>query len=89
MKVLKFGADWCPGCVVMKPRFAEIEKENPWLETEFFDADRNPDDLKKWNVNDVLPCFIFIDKEGKEILRMDGEISKEKLLEVINENKDK
>ncbi len=89
MKVLKFGADWCPGCLVMKPRFAEIEQENPWLETEFFDADRNPDDLKKWNVSDVLPCFVFIDKEDNEILRMDGEISKDKLIEVINENKDK
>jgi len=25
MKVLKFGAVWCPGCLVMRPRWAEIE----------------------------------------------------------------
>jgi len=34
MKVLKIGAVWCNGCLVMKPRWEELEKENPWLETE-------------------------------------------------------
>ena len=40
MKVLKFGAIWCNGCLVMKPRWAQIEEENSWLETEYFDFER-------------------------------------------------
>ena len=28
MKVLKFGAVWCPGCLVMKPRWKEIETDS-------------------------------------------------------------
>jgi thiol-disulfide isomerase/thioredoxin len=87
MKVLKFGAIWCPGCVVMKPRWGEIEKENPWLETQFFDADESPDEMEKWEVKDI-PEFIFLDKEGKEIERMKGEIEKGVLVAKINELKD-
>ncbi|NCC70988.1 thioredoxin, partial [bacterium] len=37
LKVLKFGAVWCPGCLIMKPRWEEIEKENIWLKTEYYD----------------------------------------------------
>jgi len=90
MKVLKFGAVWCNGCLVMKPRWQEIEKQNPWLETQYFEFDDEPEAAKKYNIDkDGLPTFIFLDKNGKEFLRMSGEISKDKLVQIINENKDK
>ena len=41
MKVLKFGAVWCNGCLVMRPRWQEIEKETPWLTTKYFDFDKD------------------------------------------------
>jgi len=41
MKVLKFGAVWCAGCIIMKPRWQEIEKENSWPEAEDYDFDEN------------------------------------------------
>lgn len=84
MKVLKFGAKWCPGCIVMKPRWEEVEKENPWLETEFYDYDENPEMAKKYDIKE-LPEFIFLDKEGNEITRMKGEIEKEALVDAINQ----
>lgn len=90
MKVLKFGAVWCNGCLVMRPRWQEIEKENPWLKTEYFDFDKDKEMAKKYGiVSGVLPVFIFLDKQGKEILRLSGEIEKAKLLKIIDENKDK
>jgi len=89
MKILKFGAVWCPGCLVMRPRFIEIEEENPWLETEYFEYDDNKEMVEKYGVGDQIPVFIFLDKDGKEILRLQGEVSKEKLLKVIEENKDR
>jgi len=88
MKVLKFGAVWCPGCLIMKPLWEEIEKETPWLETEYFDVDENPELVKKYEM-DTFPTFIFLDKGGEEIERLVGELSKEKILEKINEHKDK
>lgn len=89
MKVLKFGAVWCPGCLVMKPRWAEIEKELSWLETEYFDYDESPQEVKKYSIDERLPSFIFLDKTGQEILRLQGEISKDELLKTIEENKNK
>ncbi len=89
MKVLKFGAVWCPGCIIMKPRWQEIEKENPWLETEYHDFDQDKEAVAKYNISDILPTFVFLDKNGDEFFRLTGEIDKAKLLEVINENKEK
>ncbi len=88
MKVLKFGAIWCSGCLVMKPRWAEIERELTWLITEYHDADTEKELVKKYSVK-YYPCFIFFDKEGNEIHREYGEIEKEKLIEIINTYKDK
>ncbi len=88
MKVLKFGAIWCPGCLIMKPRWAEIEKDQSWLNTIYFDYDEDKEMVSRWNVTEVLPVFIFVDKYNKEIIRLTGEPSKKKLLELINKYKD-
>lgn len=89
MKVLKFGAVWCSGCVVMKPRWQEIEKENTWLKTKYYDFDKDKQAVKKYKIDKNLPTFVFLDKKGKEFLRLNGEISKKELLKVISENKNK
>lgn len=89
MKVLKFGAVWCSGCLIMKPRWKEIEIENPWLETEYFEYDENKEVAERYQVTNSLPVFIFLDKEGNEFLRLEGEVPKEKLVEIINQNKNK
>lgn len=88
MRVLKFGAVWCPGCIIMRPRWKEIEEENLWLNTEYYDYDENEEIAKKWNVTSILPVFIFLDNNNKEVLRLNGEQSKKKLLELINKYKD-
>jgi thiol-disulfide isomerase/thioredoxin len=49
MKVLKFGAIWCPSCLIMRPRWQEIEKENPWLKNEYFDFDENKAMVEKYH----------------------------------------
>jgi len=89
MKILKFGAVWCAGCLVMKPRWKEIEEKNPWLKTEYHDFDQDKDAVQKYSVNDTLPTFVFLDKDEKEILRLNGEVDKTELLKIIEQNKDK
>ncbi|NMC51588.1 thioredoxin family protein [Candidatus Kuenenbacteria bacterium] len=89
MKVLKFGAVWCAGCLVMKPRWKEIETENTWLKTEYYDFDADKDMVEKYNIDKTLPAFIFLDDNGDEFLRLNGEVKKEKLLEIINQNRNK
>jgi len=89
MKVIKIGAVWCSGCMIMKPLWEEIEKENPWLKTEYYDYDENEEIAQKYDVNDRLPVFVFLDKNDDEILRLMGEKSKEEILKLIEENRDK
>ncbi len=89
MKVLKFGAVWCPGCLIMKPRWAEIEKENYWLKNEYYDFDQNKEMIEKYKITQNLPVFVFLDKKENEFLRISGEVSKKKLLEIIEANKNK
>lgn len=89
MKIIKVGANWCPGCLVMKPRWKEIEEDLPWLETEYYDFDESKEIVEKYNIDDKLPVFIWLDKGGNEITRMQGEVEKEKLLKLIEENKKK
>ncbi len=88
MKVLKFGAVWCSSCLIMKPRWEEIEKEHDWLTTEYYDADEHPDIIEDYGI-ETIPCFIFLDKENEEIERLQGEISKEELVNKIQEHKGK
>ncbi|MFA5382444.1 MAG: thioredoxin family protein [Candidatus Micrarchaeia archaeon] len=87
MRVLKFGAVWCSGCLIMKPRWQELEKDNPWLKNEYYDYDKDKEIVNKYKVNDKLPTFVFLDKNNKEFLRLHGEISKEKLQKILEENK--
>lgn len=89
MKVLKFGAVWCPGCLVMKPRWKEIEMENSWLQTEYHDFDQDKEAVEKYYITDVLPVFVFLDKNNSEFLRLDGEIGKDRLTEIIKKNRDR
>lgn len=89
MKVLKFGAVWCSGCLIMKPRWKEIEGENPWLKTEYYEFDDSKEMVEKYKIDKTLPTFVFLDKNGNEFLRLNGEIEKDKLLEIINQNKDR
>jgi len=89
MKVLKFGAVWCPGCLVMKPRWKEIEAENSALITEYYDFDQDKEMVEKYNITNILPTFVFLDKQGVEFLRLNGEIDKIKLIEIIHKNFDK
>ncbi len=89
MRVIKFGAVWCSGCLVMKPRWAEIEAENPWLKNEMHDYDNDKEAVEKYNITDTLPAFVFLDKDDNEFLRLTGEVDKEKLVAIINENKER
>ncbi len=89
MKVLKFGAVWCSGCLVMRPRWSEIEKEYPWLKTEYYDYDKDKEMVAKYRIDKNLPTFVFLDKNGQEFLRLSGEPSKEELVKIILENKDR
>ena len=88
MKILKIGAVWCSGCLVMRPRWQKIEKQIQDLNTEYFDFDERKDIVEQYKIeNSKLPVFIFLDKDGNELERKTGEVEEAVLIEIINKYK--
>ena len=82
MKIIKIGAVWCPGCLVMKKIWNNIYNKYE-LEVVELDYDMDSEEVKKYNVGNVLPVVIFFDNNNNELERLIGEQRESKLIEVI------
>ncbi|HHU54485.1 MAG TPA: thioredoxin family protein [Mollicutes bacterium] len=85
MKVLKFNAIWCPGCLVMRPIWNKIKNNYPEMEIEEYDYDNNNEEVIKWNIGKKLPVAIILDHNGQEITRIIGEKSKKEIMSIIDD----
>lgn len=83
MKILKFNAIWCSGCIVMKKIMKEIEEEYPNIEIESYDYDMDEDMVKKYNIGEIIPVLVFLDKNNNEIGRLIGEKRKSDIIKEI------
>ena len=86
MRIIKIGAIWCPGCLVMKKTWNNICKDYVLNITEL-DYDMDNEEVSKYNVGQVLPVIIFLDKDGLELDRLVGEQKEVKLRETIEKYK--
>lgn len=86
MKIIKIGAVWCPGCLVMKKVWNSILSQYE-LDIIELDYDMDNDEVKKYNVGNVLPVVIFCDNNYNELERLIGEQNESKLIEVIEKYK--
>ena len=74
--LVDFGAEWCPPCRKMEPVLQSFMKENSKkLTLVKMDGGVETDLMKSLNV-EALPTFILY-KNGKEIKRKQGLVSKE------------
>ena len=83
MKILKFNAIWCSGCIVMKKIMKEIEELYPNIEIESYDYDMDEDMVKKYNIGEIIPVLVFLDKKENEIGRLIGEKTKKEIIKEI------
>ena len=83
MKILKFNAIWCSACLVMKPIIKEIKELYNDITIIDYDYDIDEDEVTKWNVGTIIPVMIFVDEEGNEITRLNGEKSKKEIIDII------
>lgn len=79
MKIIKIGAIWCPGCLVMKKVWKNIINDYHNLEIIDLDYDMDSSEVTKYNPGKVLPVVIFMDKDNNELERLIGE-QKESIL---------
>ena len=82
MEIVKIGAMWCSGCLIMNKIFREIINERD-INITSLDIDIDEEEALKYEPGDILPVFIFF-VDGGEVHRMVGEHSKEEILNVID-----
>ena len=81
--LVDFGAMWCPPCVKMNPIIDEIQNtKDPNFLLIKVDAGVHTDLMKSQNIGPI-PVFIIY-KEGKEVWRKQGVVTKEELLAQLN-----
>lgn len=84
LKILDFKAQWCRPCVAMSPILDEVEKETG-VEIRKVDVDDNEEMVTAYGIRNI-PTLIFI-KDGVVVDKISGTISKEALINKINELK--
>ena len=84
MKIIKIGAIWCPGCLIMKKVWKNIIDEYNDLDITELDYDMDNDTVSKYNPGKVLPVVIFFDDNNNELERLIGEQKEETLKNIID-----
>lgn len=82
MEIVKIGAMWCSGCLIMNKVFKEVTSERK-INLKSLDIDMDEEEALRYEPGDILPVFIFFVDE-REVHRMVGEHSKEEILNVID-----
>jgi len=79
-KLIDLGSKGCLPCKLMKPILKELQVEYAGtLIIEVYDIYEKPDLGKKYNVR-LIPTQIFYDREGKELYRHVGFMSKKDII---------
>ena len=84
MKIIKINAMWCPGCLISKNIWKELEEEYTDNEYISLDYDLDEEEVEKYNVGEILPVVIFMEND-KEIKRIIGEKTKKEILNEVGD----
>ncbi|MFH0795586.1 MAG: thioredoxin family protein [Candidatus Omnitrophota bacterium] len=80
-RLVDLGAGKCIPCKMMAPILAELKNEYAGaLDVEVIDIYEDQSAARKYKIR-LIPTQIFLDREGKEIYRHEGFMSKEDILE--------
>ena len=83
--ILYFTADWCGPCKKVRPIVEELNRDQSYAKFQVIDVDSEQELARKFEVKSI-PTFIFI-KDGIEINRLTGAQTREKLLEMLKNEK--
>ena len=87
MKIIKIGAIWCPGCLVMNKIWKNISEDYPNLNITKLDLDMDKEESDKYNPGNILPVTIFLDENNNELERLIGEQKEDILRKTIDKYK--
>lgn len=81
LKIVKIGALWCPGCLIVNKAISKV-KEELGIEVEELDYDFDSDIVSKYNVGDILPVIV-LKKDEVELGRIVGERTYKEIIDFI------
>ena len=84
LRILDFMSTWCSPCLAMKPILEDVEKETG-VTIQKINVDEDEEHVIAYGVRNI-PTLIFI-KDGNIVDRISGTVSKETLLNKIDEYK--
>lgn len=85
MKLIKISAMWCMSCIIMNNLLDDVlNGYNVLFDIVDIDYDMESN-LEKYNVGSILPVYILMSSD-KEIDRLVGEVSKERLISFLKDN---
>ena len=85
--LIDFYADWCGPCKMVSPIIAEIGQENKNIKVVKINIDDEKEkELTKKYKQTSIPTLVVI-KNGKEVTRGIGALSKQRILELISKEK--
>lgn len=82
MKLLKFQATWCQPCKMLS-RIMQDASDKITIPVEEIDIDQNMDMAVQFQVRGV-PTLVVVDDEGKEVKRVSGMMTEDKLMEFLS-----
>lgn len=59
IKVMKFGAEWCPPCRMLDPIWDKVATSTPGVDFEKIDIDQNPELATQYNIT-AVPTMVFV-----------------------------
>ena len=74
MKLVKIGAIWCSGCLVMNSVISKALKNYP-IDYVEYDIDMDEEEAANYNPGDKLPVFVVLNQHNQEVTRFVGEYS--------------
>ena len=83
--VLKFSANFCIPCQRLKPIFDDVVKDIPDIKVVEIDVEEHPDIASNYKVRGV-PCVIVTDEKDNVLAMKTGMMTKEQLIQFINES---
>ena len=86
MKFIKINAVWCPACIVTNKIWKDIKNDYSDIEIEELDYDFDEDEVKQYNVGEILPVVIFMNGD-KEVERLIGEKTREEIYDFVERNR--
>ncbi len=83
--LIDFHAEWCGPCKMLSPIIKEVSKEmNGKIRIIKIDVDKNQSLAQRFQVRGVPTLALF--KKGKVIWKQSGVLTKQQLLNTLNQN---